>query len=57
MHELEPKLFVEPLSDWTKGDALYAKNNLTGGNYLLACAKRKLGETDLGKLKIEKLTV
>jgi len=57
MHDLEPKLFVEPLSNWTQGDGPYPTNNLTKDNYLLACAKRGLGETDLGKLKIDKLTI
>ncbi len=57
LHKLEPKLFVEPLSDWTKGDGPYAKKNYTKGNYLLECGKLGVGETDLGKLKIEELTI
>jgi len=57
LHEHEPKLIPTALADWTKGDSVYVKANLTGGNYLAECQKLGAGQGDLAKIKIEEVKI
>ena len=57
LHEQEPKLIPAALDDWTKGESVYVKANLTGGNYLAECQKLGAGQGDLSKIKIDEVKV
>jgi uncharacterized protein (DUF362 family) len=57
LHEKRPDAMPEPLSDWTKGDGVYVKANLSGGNYLAECQKLGAGQGDLGKIKKDEVSI
>ncbi len=56
LHKQEPKLYPEPLADWSKGDSDYIRFNKTKANYLLKCADMGLGQTDLTKVDVQEVT-
>jgi uncharacterized protein (DUF362 family) len=57
LHEDRPKDVPKPLADWTGGDGVYVKANLTGGNYLAVCQELGAGQGDLGKVQIDRLAI
>jgi len=57
LHERRPKVIPRALDDWTKGDSVYVKANLSGGNYLAECQKLGAGQPDLSKVKIDEVKI
>jgi uncharacterized protein (DUF362 family) len=57
LHENRPKVIPKPLDDWTKGDSVYVKANLSEGSYLAECQKLGAGQADLSKVKIDEVTI
>ncbi|MFP4056238.1 MAG: DUF362 domain-containing protein [Candidatus Brocadiia bacterium] len=57
LHDQEPKLIPTALDDWTKGESIYVKNNLTKGNYLAECHKLGAGQADLEKIQVDEITI
>jgi hypothetical protein len=57
LHEERPKIIPKALDDWTKGDSVYVKANLTEGNYLAECQKLGAGQADLSKIKIQEVSI
>ena len=57
LHEKRPDVIPTALADWTKGDGVYVKANLTGGNYLAECQKLGAGQADLAKIKIDEVKI
>ena len=55
LHENRPKVMPTALADWTAGDSVYVKANLTGGSYLAECQKLGAGQADLGKVTIDEV--
>lgn len=57
LHARRPDVYPEPLGDWSKGDSPYIAYNKAKTNYLVECGRLGVGETDLGKVNVEKVTV
>ena len=57
LHEDRPKVIPTALADWTVGDSVYVKANLTQGNYLAECHKLGAGQGDLGKIQIDEVSI
>lgn len=55
LHENRPDVMPTILADWTKGDGVYVKANLTGGNYIAEAQKLGAGQADLGKVTIDEV--
>ena len=56
LHKQEPKLYPEPMADWSKGDSEYITFNRTKTNYLKVCAEIGVGQIDLGKVAVDEVT-
>lgn len=57
LHEKRPAVMPQPLADWTTGDSVYVKANLSGGSYLAECQRLGAGQADLSKVKIDDLSI
>jgi len=57
LHEKRPKVIPTALADWTQGESVYVKSNLTRGNYLAECQKLGAGQADLGKVAIDEMAI
>jgi len=57
LHENRPKVIPTALADWTAGDSVYVKSNLTLGNYLAECQKLGAGQADISKVKIDEIKI
>jgi hypothetical protein len=57
LHEKRPKVIPTALADWTQGDSVYVKANLTEGSYLAECQKLGAGEADLSKVTIDEVAI
>ena len=57
LHDKRPDVIPTALADWTQGDGVYVRANLTGGNYLAEAQKLGAGQADLSKVKIDEITI
>jgi len=57
LHEKRPDAMPTILADWTQGESVYVKANLTGGNYIAECQKLGAGQADLAKIQIDEVKI
>jgi len=56
LHKQEPKVYPEPLGDWTQGESDYIQFNRSKTNYLKVCAELGVGQADLSKVDVQEVT-
>lgn len=57
LHRQEPQVYPEALGDWSKGDSPYIQFNRTRTNYLRACGELGVGQSDLGQVDVQEVTI